>query len=406
MSELKGESLSLGTGRRRWTLRDALVAGQTAVTLVLLVAAGLLTRSILEAREIDLGFRTTGVAALSAEVGLVGYDEKRAQQFFDQAVARVRTIPGVQSAARASRQPLAINYNRNRIFLAERHRPGDEGALVAVSWVDGEYFDTLAVPLLRGRTFGAADSLAAPRVAVVNDVFVRTYWPGSDPIGRRFRTRGLDGPEFEVVGVVGDYKVETVGEKPTPYVHFALTQRSFSNEVLIARSATDASALLAAMKREVLAIEPYTVFIEGQPMEAQVDAALLPARLAAQTASIVGLVATVLAAIGLYGVIAYAVARRTREIGIRMALGAAPGGVIRMVMRQGLSVASAGLAVGLLLAWLAARAIVSGLYGVTAMDPAAWSAAVGLSLISAAAANFIPARRASQVDPSIALRTE
>ena len=406
MSELKGEALSLGTGRRRWTLRDALVAGQTAVTLVLLVAAGLLTRSILEARQIELGFRTTGVAALSAEVGLVGYDEKRAQQFFDQAVARVRSIPGVQSAARASRQPLAINYNRNRIFLAERHRPGDEGALVAVSWVDGEYFDTLAVPLLRGRTFGAADSLASPGVAIVNDVFVRTYWPGSDPIGRRFRTRGLGGPEFEVVGVVGDYKVETVGEKPTPYVHFALTQRSFSNEVLIARSATDASALLAAMKREVLAIEPHTVFIEGQPMEAQVDAALLPARLAAQTASIVGLVATVLAAIGLYGVIAYAVARRTREIGIRMALGAAPGGVIRMVMRQGLSVASAGLAVGLLLAWLAARAIVSGLYGVSAMDPAAWSAAVGLSLISAAAANFIPARRASRVDPSIALRTE
>jgi predicted permease len=382
------------------------VAGQTAVTLVLLVVAGLLTRSILEARQIDLGFRTTGVAALSAEVGLVGYDEKRAQQFFDQAVARVRTIPGVQSAARASRQPLAINYNRNRIFLSERHRPGDEGALVAVSWVDGEYFDTLDVPLLRGRTFGTADSLTSPRVAVVNDVFVRTYWPGTDPIGRRFRTRGLDGPEFEVVGVVGDYKVETVGEKPTPYVHFALTQRSFSNEVLIARSATDASALLAAMKREVLAIEPYTVFIEGQPMEAQVDAALLPARLAAQTASIVGLVATVLAAIGLYGVIAYAVARRTREIGIRMALGAAPGSVVRMVMRQGLTVAGAGLCAGLLLAWVAARAIAAGLYGVSVMDPIAWFAAVFLSLISAAAANFVPARRAARVDPSVALRSE
>jgi ABC-type antimicrobial peptide transport system permease subunit len=137
-----------------------------------------------------------------------------------------------------------------------------------------------------------------------------------------------------------------------------------------------------------------------------VDAALLPARLAAQTASIVGLVATVLAAIGLYGVIAYAVARRTREIGIRMALGAAPGSVVRMVMRQGLTVAGAGLCAGLLLAWVAARAIAAGLYGVSVMDPIAWSAAVFLSLISAAAANFVPARRAARVDPSVALRSE
>ena len=205
---------------------------------------------------------------------------------------------------------------------------------------------------------------------------------------------------------MGDYKVETVGEKPTPYIHYALTQRSFSNEVLIARSAADASALLAAMRREVLALEPHTVFIEGQPMAAQVDMALLPARLAAQTASIVGVVATVLAAIGLYGVIAYAVSRRTREIGIRMALGAAPRGVIRMVMRQGLTVAGAGIVAGLLLAWVAARAIAAGLYGVSATDPIAWSTALTLSLMSAAAANFIPARRASSVDPSVALRTE
>jgi predicted permease len=406
VSDLKGGALALAGSRRRWTLRNVLVAGQTAVTLVLLVAAGLLTRSIFEARKIDLGFRTTGVAALAAEVGLVGYDEKRATQFFDRAIERVRAIPGVQSATRATRQPLAINYNRNRIFLPERHRPGDEGALVAVTWVDSEYFETIGVPVLRGRRFGTADSMTSTRVAIVNDAFVRTYWPGSDPLGRRFRTIGLQGTEFEVVGVVGDYKVETVGEPPTPYIHYALTQRTSSHVVLIARAATDSSALLAAMKREVLALEPHTVFIEGQPMDTQVDAALLPARLAAQTASIVGLIATVLAAIGLYGVIAYAVARRTREIGIRMALGAARGRVIRMVMRQGMSVAATGLVAGLLLAWLGARAVAGVLYGVGALDPAAWLAAVALSIASAAAANFIPAWRASQVDPSIALRTE
>ena len=160
------------------------------------------------------------------------------------------------------------------------------------------------------------------------------------------------------------------------------------------------------MRREILSLEPNTVFLDNQTMDAQVDMALLPARLAAQTASITGLVATVLAAVGLYGVIAYAVARRTREIGIRMALGANPRGVIGMVMRQGLTVAAAGTAIGVVLAWLAARAVASALYGVSPADPFAWSGAVATLLASAAFANYFPARRASRVDPSIALRTE
>jgi len=176
--------------------------------------------------------------------------------------------------------------------------------------------------------------------------------------------------------------------------------------VILARTEGSASALLATMRREVLGLEPNAVFLDSQTMDAQVDIALLPARLAAQTASVVGLVATVLAAIGLYGVIAYAVARRTREIGIRMALGAAPGGVIAMIMRQGLTVATTGAIAGALLAWLAARAVASALYGVSALDPLAWGGAVAALLLSAALANYVPARRASLVDPSIALRTE
>jgi ABC-type antimicrobial peptide transport system permease subunit len=160
------------------------------------------------------------------------------------------------------------------------------------------------------------------------------------------------------------------------------------------------------MRREMVALEPNAVFLDSQTMTAQVDMALLPARLAAQTASLVGVVATLLAAIGLYGVIAYAVSRRTREIGIRMALGAAPGGVIGLVMKQGMAVAGAGVAAGVVIGYLAARAIASGLYGVSALDPLAWTTAVVTLLGSAALANYLPARRASLVDPSIALRTE
>jgi putative ABC transport system permease protein len=221
----------------------------------------------------------------------------------------------------------------------------------------------------------------------------------------RARVPSGDGPAYEVVGVVGDYKVETIGEAPTPYIHYALGQRQFTGEVLIARTTPDPGALLTAMRREILSLEPNAIFLDSQTMAAQVAASLLPARLAAQTIGLVGLVATILAGVGLYGVIAYAVGRHTREIGIRMALGAAPGDVLRMVMGQGLGIAAAGVLVGLALSWVAARAMATALYGVGAADPAAWGSAVAVLPASAARANDVPARRAARVDPSIALRT-
>lgn len=406
VGDLKGDAAGTRTAGRRWTLRDGLVALQTAVTLVLLVSAGLLTRSILAAQRVDLGFRPDGIVAVSTELSLVGYDAERAQRLFERAIERVRALPGVRSASRTVRQPLAINYNRNSIFFPDRQQPGDNATPIAATWVDDHYFATLGVPLLRGRNISRADVQASPRVAVVNDAFVRTWWPGKDPIGRRFRLRTHDGPEYQVVGVVADYKVHTVGEAPTPYIHYAIGQSSFEGEVLMARTSADPDALVQAIRREVSALEPDAVFLDSQTMEAQVDATLLPARLAAQTIGVVGVVAMVLAAIGLYGVIAYAVSRRAREIGIRMALGAAPSAVLGMVMRQGLSVAGLGVLAGSVLAFLAARALSSGLYGIAAADPLAWGGAVGVLLGSAALANYIPARRAARVDPSVALRAE
>jgi macrolide transport system ATP-binding/permease protein len=406
VAELKGERRSVGSAGRRWTLRDGLVGAQTAVTLVLLVVAGLLMRSILAAQNVDIGFSPSGLAVLGTEVGLIGYDEERAAALYKRAIERVRALPGVQMASATIRQPLAINYNRNSIFFPERQQPGDTALPVAATWVDAEYFKTLGVPLLNGRHFTTADTPESPRIAIVNETFVKTYWSGEDAIGRRFRLRAADGPEYQVVGVVRDYKVDTVGERPTPYIHYALSQRASTGQVLMARTAGDAGQLLAAMRREMLNLEPNAVFLDSQTMEGQIDLTLMPARLAAQAASLVGIVATVLAAIGLYGVIAYAVARRTREIGIRMALGAAPGGVIGMVMRQGLLVTLAGLLLGSALAYLAAQALAGGLYGISALDPVAWTTAIAAMFGSAALANYIPARRASLVDPSVALRSE
>jgi predicted permease len=376
------------------------------VTLVLLVAAALLARSLMHAHEIDLGFRTEGLVAVSTDLSLIGYDEDRARQVYDRAFERVRALPGVTAAGRAVRQPLAINYNRNNVFFPERQVPGEDGTPVAATWVDDRYFATLGVRVLAGRNFTPADTPSSPRVAIVTEAFTNRYWPDLDPIGRRFKLRGADGPEYEVVGVVADYKVETIGEQPTPYIHYALAQRAFTNEVLMVRTATDPDATVAAVQRELLALEPAILFLEAQTMRTQVDATLLPTRIIAQTIGLVGLVGTVLAAMGLYGAIAYSVARRTREIGIRMAIGATPPAVLRMVMRQGLTITAAGAVAGLGLGWLAARAMASGLYGAGATDPVAWLGALAVLLAASTLANYVPARRAARLDPSIALRVD
>jgi len=209
-----------------------------------------------------------------------------------------------------------------------------------------------------------------------------------------------------IVGVAADHKVRSVGEPPTPFLHVARTQRPNSYNAIIARTRGDSAALLRDMRRQLLALDPNIVFVENQTMEAEVGATLFPARIGAWLVSTVGLVAMLLAAIGLYGVIAYSVARRTREIGIRIALGARPGAVVALVMRQGLIVAASGLAAGCLLAAIAARVMSGALYGIGVADPISWVTAVLVLLAAAALANLIPAWRATRVDPSVALRTE
>ena len=393
-------------GGRRWTLRDGLVVTQIAVTMVLLVAAGLLTRSLMAAQHVDIGFRTGGLAIVSTEMGMIGYDDARAKEFYDRALERVRAMPGVESAALAERLPFSINYNRNGIFLPDRQGPDDKGLVIDVARVSPEYFATLGVPIVQGRNFASVDTPTSPGVAIVNEALARKYWPGQDPLGKRFRVTTYDGPEFEVVGVSADYKVSTVGETSTPYIHYAVSQRLGNGEEIIARTRGDAGALVAAMRRELTALEPNVLFLDNQTMDAQVAATLLPAKAGAISVSAVGVVAMLLASIGLYGVIAYAVARRTREIGIRMALGAKPRRWSAWSCGRASALAAVGVAVGSLLALGAAKAVAGALYGVSFVDPVAWSAAIVMLLTVSTLANVIPARRASVVDPSSALRSE
>ncbi|HEY7292370.1 MAG TPA: ABC transporter permease [Vicinamibacterales bacterium] len=406
VNELKGDAAPT-LGNRRWTLRDALVVAQISVTMVLLVAAGLLTRSLAAAERIGLGFEPKGLAIISTELGLIGYDDNKSEKLYERAMERVRAIPGVEAAAIVERTPFSINYNRNNLFIPGVNQPGDpKGFAVDATRVAPEYFGTLGVPIVQGRNFAATDTRTSPNVAIVNESFARRFWPNESAIGKVFHNRSLDGPQFEIVGICADYKVSTPGEAPTPYVHYAYSQNPTPGEAILARTRGNADQLLSAMRRELLALDPNIVFLDSQTMRMQVDATLMPARLGAMGVGGVGIVAMALAAIGLYGVIAYSVSRRTREIGVRMALGANRGSVVALVMKQGLALAVVGVAIGALLAAVGARAMASALYNIGAFDPITWIGAMITLFCVAALANAVPARRAAVVDPSVALRSE
>jgi macrolide transport system ATP-binding/permease protein len=391
---------------RRWTLRDALVAGQIATTAVLLVTAGLLARSVLAARAADVGFRTEGLAIVSADLDLARYDQARAEQYWGRALERVVSLPGVEAAALAARLPFSINFNVQQFHIPGHASPNDLGFSLQNTRVSADYFRTLGVPILQGRGFNQSDTPTSPNVIVINETMAKRFWKDRSPLGERIRLRTADGPAFEIVGIAADHRIRTVGEQPEPYVHFAASQQMNAFQVILARTSGDARRLVEDIRRELAALEPNVPILDSQTMEAQVAASLLPIRVGLWVLSAVGVVALLLAAVGLYGVIAYSVSRRTREIGIRMALGARPTVVLSLVMRQGLTVAGAGLVIGALLAVAATRALAGMLYGVSLADPVAWGGACLALLASALLANLLPARRASLVDPSVALRTE
>ena len=406
VSDLRGEQAVSRAGGRSWTLRDALVMCQMAITAMLLVTAALLTRSLLAAQRTNVGLPVNRLAVVSTDTSMLRYPESRSGAFYDQAVERLKTIPGLESVALATRVPFSVNYNQWEVWVPGRHQPGEHGDGVEMTTVSPEYFATIGVPIVEGRAFSNDDKPDTTRVAIVNETFARRYWPGQSAVGKTFRSRVSDGVEFQIVGVSGDHKVMSVGEPPTPFLQVARTQRPSSYTAIIARTRGDASALLRDMRRELLALEPNLVFVENQTMEAEVGATLFPVRAGALLVTVVGAMAMLLAAIGLYGVIAYSVARRTKEIGIRLALGARPARVLTLIMRQGLVVAGAGLTLGCLLAAVVGATTGSVLYGVRASDPVSWVGASALLLAVSAVANIVPAWRASKVEPSQALRMD
>jgi predicted permease len=405
--DLRGELPGARVAGRRWALRDVLVVTQLALTTVLLVVAGLLLHSLTQSQAADVGFRTTGLAMVSADTGMVRYDAERSEQFWQQALERIQAMPGVESAAIVSpRLPFDVNYNQTNIRIDGKTYPDERGDVVANVSVTPDYFGTLDVPIVEGRGFTGADRRGAPLVAVVNETMAKRFWPNESAIGKTFELAFGSRPKYEIVGVARDHRVFAVNERPAPYLHFAAAQAPSRYNYIVARTRGDAAQLVAGVRRELLALEPGLVFVGSNTMESSLELSLLPQRVSTWLAIGFGAIGTLLAGIGLYGVIAFSVARRTREIGVRVAVGAATRDVIGLVLRQGLWLALVGAGLGMVLAAAVAQAMGGLLYDVGAFDPLAWLGALTTLLAATLAANLVPARRALRVDPVTALRTE
>jgi predicted permease len=408
VSDLKGDVSRERFAGRRWSARDVLVAGQMAVTCVLLVIAGLLVRSLLASERADVGFPTEGLAIVSGDTDMLRYTPERSRQYWDEVRQRLEALPGVRSVAMASRLPFSLNFNRTNIAIPGHQKSANEmGASINSAIVSPKYFETLNVGLLQGRAFAETDTSDRPAVAIVSDKLARMYWPNQDAVGRIVFERTLDsGRSFEIVGVVADHKLQTVGEAPQPAIYFATTQRPSGYNVVVARTAGDDRALLLRMRETLTVLEPDLLLMESETMRGQIQAMLFPVRVAATLVSLFSGLGLLLAAIGLYGIIAFAVAQRTREIGIRMAIGARPTAVMKLVLRQGLGLAGIGLAAGAVLGAAATRIVTGALYGIGAADPVAWGVAACVLLGTALLANAIPAYRAMHIDPVRALKAE
>jgi len=409
VSDLRGEAPATRLAGRRWALRDALVVSQVAMTAVLLVVAGLLLRSLGASQRADVGFEINGLAAIALDTDMVRYTPERSQEFWRLAQERVRSIPGVQSAGLVSPTlPFSFNFNQQEVRPDNRtYSEGQRGEIIENVAASGDYLGTLGVPVIDGRGFDATDMPGAPLVAVINETMARMFWPKESAVGHTFQTvQGTLSRTYRIVGVARDHKRHGVLERPSPFIYYAASQRPNQYNFLLARTNGDAAGLVSAMRREMLAMEPGLVFMMNNTMGQNLANTLLPARVGAVLAGAFGGLGTLLAAIGLYGVIAFSVTRRTREIGVRMALGAKPSSVLSMVMRQGFTIVSLGLVVGALLAAAAATALRGVLYGITPFDGVAWGMALAAMVTAAALANFLPARRAMRVDPMTALRID
>jgi macrolide transport system ATP-binding/permease protein len=399
---LKSDSAGVvGDGGRAW-VRSGLVLVQVSLSFVLLVGAGLLLQSLQKIRTSSPGFSTHGVLFTAIDLVSAGYDAQRAQNFQDELLDRVKRMPGVESASFARATPLGYgSYSSTLIAVDGYQPPPEEQPTVQYNEVGPDYLATMGIPLISGREFTAANDEKAALVAIVNETMAAQYWRGRNPIGERVQVKGR---WMQVVGVAKDSKYQSVRETPKPFFYVPRRQNFSIGGGLYLRTPLRAETMTTALTREVHALDGNLALYEVITLQEQVDRSTSPQLVAVTLVGILGGLALLLSAIGLYGVMSYAVSQSTRELGLRMALGASASNLLRLVMSRGLVLTAGGVLLGAAVALAFTRLLRNLLYKVSPYDPLAFGSALVVMAIAALAACFLPAWRATRTDPSRALR--
>jgi predicted permease len=403
---------------RRLSLQKTLVVAEVALSMLLLIPAGLFVRSLQAARAIDPGFDVDRIVSAPLSINLLRYTSAQGREFYRQVIERAQRVPGVDAAS-VARVPVLNGTARMLGFLVEG-QPGPEadfvfsegGAItrarnqINVNVISPGFFKTMGIPLMSGRDFGDQDSANSPRVVVINQTTARMYFGTANPLGARVSFRGQQGPWHEIVGVVGDSKYATLGEDGARMVYMPVAQNHETGMTLYVRTSVPPEAVISSLRREIQALEPNLPVPDIATMRDTVATSLFAPRLGAWLIALFGGLALLLAAIGVYGVLSFSIARRTREMGIRFALGAKVGQVFLLVIRDGMMLVGVGMAIGMTAGVVAARSLASFLYGVSTSDVTTFVVATLVLLIVALVACMIPAKRAVGVDPIVALRYE
>ncbi|HVF58071.1 MAG TPA: ABC transporter permease [Pyrinomonadaceae bacterium] len=402
----EGGKSSASSSRKRF--RNALIVSEVMLALVLLVGAGLMLRSLSRLMDVKPGFDPENLTTLRVSLPQSQYSEdERVAAFYSELTRRVKNIPGVESAATIDMMPMG-GSGGTTVFLVEGRPAPPQGQYPEANARTSSpgYFQTMRIPLLKGRDFSEHDTADSPRVVVVNETMARKYWPGEDPIGKRLLDPNNRTPPAEVIGVVGDVKHFGLDDKAEEYIYTSSIQTPGNSMFLVVRAATDPSGITPLMRKEVQGLDKELPVFDVKPMSQRIIESTASRRLVMFLLGIFAGVALILASVGIYGVMAYAVTQRTHEIGIRMALGARRADILKLVVRQGMLLVVLGVTLGLLVSFAVTRFMTGLLFGVTANDPATLA---GVSLLLAAIAFIaclIPARRATKVDPMVALRYE